>query len=368
MKKLLILSSFPAPYRVDVFKGLSQKYDVDVFFATDRDQDRSKDFFVKQNEFEYNVLSCKKAHKKLKICINRLNEYDLVLAYDWYLGFALKILLKCILVKIPYIINCDGAFIETNNGIKGKIKSLVKTFFVKNAAYCFSSGNFATRYFIHYGARRDRIVEHHFSSLKENEIRKAPLTDTEKEKIKLELGLSTLKCVVTVGQFIHRKGFDVLLEAWKKLDKQYQLVIIGGGSLEGDYKKFIMENNLKNVKLINFIPKNQVLRYLEAANVFALPTREDIWGLVINEALAVGIPVITTDKCIAGMELLNNGDCGYIIPVDDVGKMTERIEFILKMDENDRWELGLNGIGKMKLYTIESIVKDHCNVIDSITV
>lgn len=92
MAKILILSSFPAPYRVEVFKGIAEKYDVDVFFSTDKDQDRSKDFFAKKNEFRYYVMNEEDSQGYFKHCINNLKQYDLVLAYDWYLGYG-----QCIL-------------------------------------------------------------------------------------------------------------------------------------------------------------------------------------------------------------------------------------------------------------------------------
>ena len=47
-----------------------------------------------------------------------------------------------------------------------------------------------------------------------------------------------------------------------------------------------------------------------------MPTREDIWGLVINEAMAAGLPVITTDRCAAGVEMVTS-ECGDIVPADD---------------------------------------------------
>ena len=117
MKRVLILSSFPAPYRVDVFKGLADVFDVDVFFATHKDQNRSADYFTKKDVFKYYVITNAEDKRYFDKCINNIKKYDFVLAYDWYLGYALKVALKCILKKIPYVINCDGAFLPLESGI-----------------------------------------------------------------------------------------------------------------------------------------------------------------------------------------------------------------------------------------------------------
>ena len=55
------------------------------------------------------------------------------------------------------------------------------------------------------------------------------------------------------------------------------------------------------------------------------PTREDIWGLVINEALAAGLPVITTNRCGAGLELIKNNENGFLVNVEDIDELYEKI-------------------------------------------
>ena len=64
-----------------------------------------------------------------------------------------------------------------------------------------------------------------------------------------------------------------------------------------------------------------------------MPTREDIWGLVINEAMAYGLPIITTDNCLAGLELIKNEENGYIIPVNNTELLAQyaKLQLIIVM-------------------------------------
>lgn len=78
-------------------------------------------------------------------------------------------------------------------------------------------------------------------------------------------------------------------------------------------------------------------KYYKAADLFVLPTREDIWGLVINEAMAYGLPIITTDKCVAGVQLLNNQEL-TIIPTNDISSLATAINYLLKDDQKE-WKL-----------------------------
>ena len=99
-----------------------------------------------------------------------------------------------------------------------------------------------------------------------------------------------------------------------------------------------------------------------SADVFVLPTREDIWGLVIEEAMACGLPIISTEQCAAALELVKNGRNGYIIPVENVERLTESILSILSNKERiEAW--GMDSIKRIQLYTIEEMVKRHLTVL-----
>ena len=170
--------------------------------------------------------------------------------------------------------------------------------------------------------------------------------------------------VLTIGQFIHRKGFDVLLEAWtQELDENYTLVIVGGGEEENQYKEYISKHNLKNVHLVGFKQKKEIFEYYKAADLFVLPTREDIWGLVINEAMAFGLPVIATDMCLGAVELIENGVNGYIVPVNNCVKLAEAMKKILLTDET---MMSQNNLKKISTYTYENVIESHIKAITEI--
>ena len=222
--KILIISSFPAPYRVDVFKEISKVHETSIFFETNKDQNRSAEWFVKNSELQFEILDNKKSKDNYKQALKNIKQFDVVLAYDFYLKSALIAQLICIFNKIPYFINCDGAFINKNF-----IKKQIKSYFIKKARGCFASGIHAKKYFMYYGAKEENVYIHDFTSLHESDILKERISYNEKSKLKEILGLTGKKTVLSIGQFIERKGFDTLLKAWRNLDEEYELVIIGGG-------------------------------------------------------------------------------------------------------------------------------------------
>ena len=93
-----------------------------------------------------------------------------------------------------------------------------------------------------------------------------------------------------------------------------------------------------------------------------LPTREDIWGLVINEAMAQGLPVVTTNRCLAGLTLVENGENGYIVPVEDIEATKTAIEKVFEGDNAS--EFGKKSLEEIKNYTIERMAIEHRDIFE----
>ena len=131
-----------------------------------------------------------------------------------------------------------------------------------------------------------------------------------------------------------------------------------GGKPTKQYLDIVQQNNIKNVHFIGFTEKEKLKSYYAAADIFVLPTREDIWGLVINEAMAAGLPVITTDRCGAGLELIKNNQNGFLVQVDDVDNLSEKMHLILN-NKDLKNKMEKNAIGVIKNYTVEKMAQWH---------
>ena len=313
-KNVLVLSSFPANYRVAAIEGLRKDYDLTIVFNAVQDENRNPDWFVKNDKVPYYVMNTPENRKKARRAIGSLRQYDLIFAYDWSMPWVLAILFRAVLLGIPYILNSDGIFWQK----KGFPKDQIKRFYKSHAAAAVASGTHARDAFVIEGTPANRIFCHNFTSIYRADILDKPVSASEKAALRAELGLPEKTTFLSIGQFIERKGFDILLNAWHAYGaKDAQLVILGGGDLKPQYEAMIAENEIANVILSDFVPFDQVWKYYKASDAFALATREDIWGLVVNESMACGLPVIVSDRCIAGLELIENDQNGYIVPLDD---------------------------------------------------
>ncbi len=346
--KVLILTTVMAPYRVQLFNEIGKKCELCVCFEQKKSSGRDEKWYD-NNALNFKIVGLKGWEKKVSALktdiIRQLNDFnpDIAIAYEYSTPTAMLFMEACKVKKIPYIINCDGGFVTKS------YKDVIKKFFIKNASALIASGQMAKHYFLHYGADNKRIYFNNFTSLHESDVLEVPVTDEEKNCFKEKNDIAEQKVILAVGQFIHRKGFDVLLNALLKVKKDTGVYFVGGKPTD-EYIRFVKEHNLHNVHFVDFIVPEKLNEYFLAADVFVLPTREDVWGLVINEAMAKGLPIITTDKCIAGVELIENDVNGYVVPVENSDALAEAINKIL-FDEDLQEKMAKNNLKKIQNYT-----------------
>lgn len=358
MNKLLIIGEFPAPYRVEVFADLAKHWPSKVYFEYQQDEKRTVEWLSRVS-VECNILDNPTAKKEFKQDIKNLKSYDAVILYNNCLKNAIILELFCKLKKVPCFINCDGCNdIEETN----PIKKAVKIFLMRGAAGYFAGGQSAVKYFEYYGADTEKIYLHNFTSLHDEDINKRLLTDDEKRKLKEKIGMQGKFNVVTVGRHIECKGFDIVLKVAKKIGESVNFYIVGGEPSK-ENKQYKEDHELTNVHFIDFLGKDELREYYNAADLFVLMTRGDTWGLVINEAMANGLPVITTKRCVAGVELIEDDINGYIINVDDTQALVDKIEN-LRNNSELRQQMAQANIKKMQTNTIDRIAKEHIKVLE----
>ena len=244
--KVLYITNIPSPYRVDFFNKVADKCELKVIFDSMNAKDRSNDWFDNNKiNFKYSVI---KSGSIFKLKKELSKNYDLIVVggYSTINGLLSIQILKH--KKIKFIINADGGFVAKDNFLT----KFLKTHFISSANYYLSTSKGTNKYLTHYGAKENSIYIYPFTSLSKNDILKSPIKYTEKKKLRKNTKFECEKLFVSVGQFIPRKGFDILLKAFNTTDmKNNKLLIIGGGPLKNEYLKYIKENNINNIYIMN---------------------------------------------------------------------------------------------------------------------
>ena len=138
--------------------------------------------------------------------------------------------------------------------------------------------------------------------------------------------------IVAIGRLIWKKGFDYLLAALAKLQAQqipFHVKIIGGGELHAKLQFSIWDMGLTDqVELCGEMPPAQVLEQLQHADIFVLSSHEEGISNAVLEAMATGLPIVTTNA--GGMaEAITDDVDGLIVPVRDVDALADRLARLL---------------------------------------
>ena len=128
------------------------------------------------------------------------------------------------------------------------------------------------------------------------------------------------KTFLYVGRLDHRKGIDLLLEAYGRYrtreENPWQLVCCGNGPLQS------LVEAANGVEYIDFIAPDRLPARMLASGAFILFSRYDAWGVVVAEAMAAGLPVLCSDACGASDDLLEHERNGLVVPSGNTLELT----------------------------------------------
>lgn len=359
MKRILVFAVYPAPYRVVVADGILKKYQTDVFFSNAIGDERNSEWFSKG---KFNSLNNAEGLKYFRACKKKIKRYDLVYLMDYTCKEAVKLILKCKRKKVPYVLNCDGEMLTPHGNF---LTDMIKKYLIRGASGYLASGKHARDYFLRFGAKEDKIYYHKFTSLTESDILSQPLEESEKLALREKLKLPTDgKIAVAVGRFIPLKRYDVLIGLWQNMKINDYLLLIGGGSEKQKYEEIINRLGLNNVIIEDFHKFDELLEYFRAADLFVHPTTYDVWGLVINEAMASGLPVVASDTCVAARELIKDGENGFKVKLYDDDEFIKRVKEFLSCDSLRK--AATNAIDTIKDFTINNMVSAQIKNIEKI--
>ena len=169
---------------------------------------------------------------------------------------------------------------------------------------------------------------------------------------------SSLLCkrIISIGRFDYEKGNDLLLQVWKKVEKQmpdWQLDIYGNGNRE-PYLLQMRQLEIDSSRCHLYEPINDVKKEYLNSSVFVLPSRYEGFGLVLIEAMACGVPVVSFDCENGPRSIITNGADGFLIPTFDIDAFADKL-LLLMRDENLRRQMGEKAQKSAAKYDIDSI-------------
>ncbi|MEM3504284.1 MAG: glycosyltransferase family 4 protein [Nitrososphaeria archaeon] len=351
--KVAILHNTVAPYRHPLFEQLSKNVDLIVYQCSERESTRKWELWPRNYSYKFKVLS--RIFIKTPIGDFNLNPTIVteivknrphVVIINGYtdpttwITFAISKILK-----IPTIHWTEG--IKQPTSFLGFITRPIRKLFITQSDCIVVPGKLSKNYVISLGAKREKVF------LAPNAIDNVLFIRTSqkyykfKNQLKAFFGFEDKIVIFSVGQLIERKGFEYLLQAYSRIEKEFSevaLLICGSGPLKNKLIELGRKFKIQKFKIIDSgISLKQLIALYSIAEVFVLPTLEDVWGFVINEAMVCGLPVISTFASQAALEMINDGENGYIVKEGNPEELYVALKKVIE-DHNLREKMRINAI------------------------
>lgn len=334
--KVLIVFNHPAPYKVRMFNELAKLVDLTVIFERTKAKNRPQSFY-NCNQYNFNYIFLNKGYVGNEGCTTsevkkyikkHHNEFDHIIMNGYSHLSEIKAIKFMSKNKIKFSLLINGGIAKAKENI---LKHKFKSSLISLASFYMSPSKASCEYLVHYSADRSRIFTYHYGNLDNNDFLN---TSVNIDEIKQKYNLPTdKKLCINASQFIERKNNIELINFFK--DRSDTLILVGDGPDKAKYESFIKENKISNVILLPYLSREDLFNLFKACDCFITLSKEDIFGQTTLEALANGLPVISSDQVMSSLEYISNNKNGYIVQLDNLENLPHYLECCYKMNKKD---------------------------------
>ncbi len=286
--------------------------------------------------------------------ISLIRSYDIIILGGYDKKEYIIISILCKLFRKKYILLFDGINPKKIVFREDVLKFIIKKFIIMNAFSIFGNGRVSEEYFSKkFNYPKEKIFNQYLTVDIEKIMDISKIKHKVREKLfnryKIEKGK---RIIVYSGRLVKRKNVDLLIKAISKLKapQNYILLIVG----DGDEKKSLLQlaKSLNvNIVTTGYIKdQKELFGFYYLSDLLVLPSFNEPWGLVINEAMAAALPVIVSDECGASLNLVVDGFNGFIVKAGDEEKLTEAIQNVF----NNREMMSKNSLKLIKNWTFNN--------------
>lgn len=363
--RVVILTDIIAPYRIPVFNALARREELDlhVIFLCETDESlRQWRVYTEEIRFSYQVLSswwlragAKKVllHRGLTRALRKNDPYAIICGGYNYIAYW-QALWWSRRHGVEFILWSESNGRDAREG-RAWVEAL-KSNFLKKCDRFVVPGKASFKYLQSLGSPETKIatapnaVDNDFFATQAAKVRAAAPEFRRKFKL-------PDRFVLFVGRLVPEKGVFDLLEAYAKLESNLRseiaLVFAGNGISTRELESRAGQVNPGKIMLAGFLHREDLPAFYALAEVLVLPTHSDPWGLVVNEALACGLPIIVTDVAGCSDDLVRNGWNGYVIPARDSDKLKHAIDAVVRCPQK-RQEMSERSFQRIQNFSPEA--------------
>lgn len=351
--RVLYIDDIPTPYRLGLHQCISdeQTLDYKVLFCAKNEPGR--DWDIDFGTLNHSIMKGKQFRPrgqinpfsyKLNLCVvSEIREFepDVVILSGYAHPTMWIASFWCRKNRVHYGMACEtsNASEISSSGLSRKLKNLLVAPTIKGVSFglpiSIEAGEFLRELSGNSLLPVYRFPNTPDISLYKNQRVVSAVSIAGKTDL-IELGVPDKKNnILFVGRLIEAKRPVDLLNGFQRLPvdviKNTNLIYIGDGPLKSELASRVLKEY--TVHFLGWVKDSELLaRIMLSSNIFVLPSGHEPWGAVVNEAMASGLIVITSDQVGASKDMIVNGENGYMYPVGQVEELTALLDKVVTQD------------------------------------
>lgn len=336
----------PTSYMLTCIEYLrrTERFDLSVFFWT---TNLSAPWEVDLKEVDarvilpsgFGVFKTLVGLKELAVALWR-GDYQVIMVEQYMPPMGLAAILVAMISGTPWVLQSDTQLLPKRNVFARIVKRLFLAPLLKRGAHFLPFGSRQDKYFQHYGvpACKTTIAKMTVDTYRIQEKVQSFREGSEAQDLRKKLGIQPDEVVILfVGRLTAVKGCDVLLEAFAMLPQcnaaKAHLLFVGDGEQRNDLQDLMDSLRVDHVYFAGYQRGDDLLSYYAIADFLVLPSWYEPWGLVINEGMAAGLPVVCTSTVGCVEDLVIHEKNGLVVPPRDVDALWEAIRRLSSSSE-----------------------------------
>jgi glycosyltransferase involved in cell wall biosynthesis len=261
-------------------------------------------------------------------------------------------LVVCVLFHIPFLYMTD-ANVQIER-LRSKRKRWIKQIVLGGILFKLCSGflyaGTANKHlYTLYGVPEHKLHRFAYSWGYRSSFELSAQLKPQRNLIRAELGIPE-KDLVTLfcGRLSREKNLFHLIDAYHRIDKENKsLVLVGDGELRESLQIYVEELGAQSVHFAGFQNRDQISKFYAISDIFVLPSIRETWGIVVNEAMSFGLPVIVSDQVGAGEDLIAIGQNGYRVGTDG-DSLFHSLHLVACLSDDRRISMGQRSVDIIK--------------------
>ena len=271
-------------------------------------------------------------------------RFDAVMINGWHYKSAWQAMRACWKTKTPVMVRSDS-HLHTERPLLTRIaKQPFYSWFISKLDACLPVGKWSSEYFLHYGAAPERVVIVPHVVDTEYFTNESQRLTPQRETLRAQWGLDNSVVVfLFAGKFIEKKRpldfVDAIAHAAAKGARVAGLMV-GDGPLRQACKDRVRTLGAP-IRFAGFLNQSMIPTAYAAADALVLPSDGgETWGLVVNEAMACGVPCFVSDRVGCGPDMVIPNDTGAVYPLGDTGSLADLLADFAADKKKRAWMAG----------------------------